>query len=149
MTEDELAANDPSYARLLEKKKRLEAQIKKKRGQLRDAARKADSHAKIVLGGMLLNELGIAWNEINFEEVAMRMPAAASALGDVSCEPLELENAKKRLSAWETKGKHWGDFVEPTVEKKNDEVDWNADGQAVSVPAFDFVDASDDSIPWH
>lgn len=94
---------------------RLDRQIKDKREARAAEERKAETHAKVFIGGMVLSQLGLDWKAVNFEELAKSLDFYRRNAGKYEAEELGLADAKRRLRSYEVERKPWGE--------------WNADGR--------------------
>ena len=104
---------DEKLDKLLAKRDKLEAQIKAQKKAVSEEARRADNHAKMLAGGMVLANIGAAWNEIDFERLAMALARTADEYKGCTCEPLPLGQAKRRLRNWEVGHNPWDSYGEP------------------------------------
>ncbi|MGN0038041.1 MAG: hypothetical protein ACI36Y_02750 [Coriobacteriales bacterium] len=123
---------DEKLDKLLAKRAKLEAQIKAAKKAVSEDARKADNHAKMLAGGMVLSNIGVSWNEVDFERLAMALSRVADEYKSCTCEALPLQQAKKRLRNWEVLHNPWGSY-EPPVEESTEEkaaADEPQDGEA-------------------
>lgn len=90
--------------RLKEQEKTVNARIKAKKSESKKEARKAESNAKFVLGGMLLAKLGGDWTTVDFEAVRKYLNRYEDVFhsGELHTEKLPLDDARKRLRKWES-----------------------------------------------
>lgn len=101
----------------------LQNQIKKEKARQSQENRKAEAHAKIVLGGMLLAHLGVDWKELDFEKVALKLKENEGQFAGCECVGLPIDQAKKRLRHWE-RGNAWGSYdPEAGTDSKSTTVD--------------------------
>lgn len=112
---------DEKLDKLLAKRVKLEAQIKAAKKAVGEDARKADRHAKMLIGGMVLSNIGVPWNEVDCEQLAMALARVADEYKGCTCEPLPLQQAKKRLRNWEVGHNPWDSYEPPAKEPKADE----------------------------
>lgn len=123
---------DEKLDKLLAKRAKLEAQIKAAKKAVSEDARKADNHAKMLAGGMVLSNIGVPWNEVDFEQLAMALSRVADEYKACTCDPLPLQQAKKRLRNWEVLHNPWDSYVPPAEEstEKAAAADEPQDGEA-------------------
>ena len=87
--------------------KDLKAEQKRK---LSEDSRKALDHAKIFIGGMVLSHFKKDWRSVNFEKLAAYFEKYAFAYSNLTCEELELYEAKKRLKNFEILHNPWDSY---------------------------------------
>ena len=108
MTEYEDMARLSSQRRKLEeleaKKAQIEARIKKEKARIGEQERKADNHAKIVIGGMVLACFEGDWKSVDFSRLQEYLNKYGYAIAKNTCGELPTPEASKRLKNWERGG---------------------------------------------
>ena len=128
--------------KLLKQRALLDEKIKKKKEALSEEARKAETHAKVVIGGMVLSHFNCAWNEVDFEALAKYFEKYAYAYTRCTCDPLELKDAKSRLRNWEIKKNPWNSWQKkPGKETAAAEKEQAAEPQQPAVNADQWTSA--------
>ena len=90
----------------------LQARVKEEKRKQSRAERDADTHAKVVVGGMVLSHIEGGWKAANFEELAKYFEKYGHALREwAACEELPLEQARQRLRNWEYRHNPWDSYA--------------------------------------
>lgn len=96
-----------SLEELERKRDQINERIKIEKRKRAQEERKAENHAKLVIGGMVLSHFDGDWKTVDFEKLATYFEKYAWAIAKNDCEPLDLTDAKKRLRNWEFGHNHW------------------------------------------